>query len=382
MQKINTAELITLINKEKINFLATAITPWHAHGVDCCILKLIDDGVDVSGIVLVQMHSVSGYIIDESHFSNMKCSIFFVEKPVFDGVFVELKLMLHKFFASFKFKQNEQTKLQIYLASSWHINLDLFIKLNKYVGNRTFSFIVFEEGLSTYYPSSESITTIWKDSGNNKTLFKQFFSFIFRFSNKHLQTFIESKLPFINMNIFLKKKESLLINKVAKNYYSLMLKKTNVDNEKMYAHLFENSVIICTMAIPRDEMDVDAYIFLLEQVIDCLANKNIRVVLKPHPRELDYKEMYSGLNCILFDEKDLSLESIMTTYTIKNVIGFSSTSLITSSLLFNIKSISLLGLQESGSYGKKIRVEMKDFEDIFSNFVSMPTSMLELKKLI
>ena len=65
-----------------------------------------------------------------------------------------------------------------------------------------------------------------------------------------------------------------------------------------------------------------------------------------------------------------------------SIIGFSSTSLITSSLLFDIKSISLLGLQESSNFGKKIGGEMKDFEDIFSDFVSMPNSMLELKEIL
>jgi len=290
--------------------------------------------------------------------------------------------MFQKVYASLKFKQNEQLKPQIYLASSWHINFDLFVKLNMQISNSIFSFILFEEGLSTYYPSSESVTTIWKDSGKNKTLLKQFFSFIFNLLNKYLQLFIESRLSFQNMNIFTQNKNSLLTNKVALNYYSLMLKKTILDNEKINTQIFENSVIICTMAIPRNEMDIDAYILLLEQVIDCLSDKNVRIVIKPHPRELDYKEMYSSLNCMLFDNKAISIESILTNYTIKNIIGFSSTSLITASLFFNTNSISLVSLQQSSIYRKKVRDEMKDFEDIFSDFVSMPNSMLELRKLI
>lgn len=382
IQTIGLKEIACLIRTEELNFIATAITPWHAHGVDCCILKLIDDGVDVSGIVLIQMHAVSGYIINESHFSNTQCSVYFVEKPVFEGVFVEIKTMMQKFNTSFKFKQNSQTNSQIYLASSWHINLDLFAKLNKHVSNCTFSFIVFEEGLSTYYPSSESANTIWKDSGVNKALFKHIFSFIFRVFNKYLQSFVEKKIPFMNMNIFTQRGKGLMINDVSNKYYSRMFKGVFSDNDQKYSQVFDNSIIICTMAIPRDEINIDLYISLLKQVIDCLANKGVRIVLKPHPRELDYKKMYSGLDCILFDEKDLSLESIMTIYNIKSVIGFSSTSLITSSLLFNIKSISLLSLIESNNYGPRIRREMKEFKDIFSEFVFMPNSLNELIEII
>ena len=101
MQTISIKEIVLLIITDKVNFIATAITPWHAIGVDACVLKLIDDGIDVSGIILIEMHTVGGYVIDESHFTNSQCSVYFVEKPLFDGVFVELKLMIQKFYSIF-----------------------------------------------------------------------------------------------------------------------------------------------------------------------------------------------------------------------------------------------------------------------------------------
>ena len=380
IQTISIKEIVHLIITDKVNFIATAITPWHAIGVDACVLKLIDDGIDVSGIILIEMHTLGGYVIDKSHFTNSQCSVYFVEKPLFDGVFVELKLMIQKFYSIFKLIRNEKTGPQIYLASSWHINAGLFVKLNKHLINHNFSFIVFEEGLATYFPSSESCITIWRDSGINKTLIKHIFSFIFRILNKYINSLLEKIISFENFNLFDQKGKTLIKNNNALKYYGLTLKV--VHQSIKYSKVFENSTIICTMPYPRNEMNIKEYVFLLKEVIDCLVRKGAKVVLKPHPRELDYKEMYSSLNCVLFDKRDLSLESIMASYTIESIIGFSSTSLITSSLLFDIKSISLLGLQESSNFGKKIGGEMKDFEDIFSDFVSMPNSMLELKEIL
>lgn len=381
IKSISIHQVASLIKREQINFIGTAISPWHAHGIDCCILNLLDKGVEVNGIIIIEMHNISGYIIDKSNFKNNCCSFYYLKKNKFEGFYAESNYFLNKFKSLYN-NINQEFTHDLYVASPWHINLNLFKYIVDQLNRKNFKFYVFDEGLSTYFSSSESLFAIWRDSGLNKTLFEQILSFIYRFLNFYTDKFLEKNISYTNMNIFLRKKNVLCLNHKSIKYYESFLKNNYQCNSKKYSFLNNNTVIICTMAISSDEMDLDGYIKFLKGIISFLKKLNKNIVIKPHPRESDYKNKYSKLDCILFDDNDYSLESVLVNYQIDALIGFSSTSLVTSSIFFECNSISLVNMFNVRCFDVKIRKEIKDFKSIFSSFVSFPNGYFELEKII
>ena len=70
-------DIINVIrNQPSINFIAFAITPWHALSIDALILKLNTQGVNIKAAIVIVEHCQSGYVINEHHFTN-NCAIYY-----------------------------------------------------------------------------------------------------------------------------------------------------------------------------------------------------------------------------------------------------------------------------------------------------------------
>ena len=141
------------------------------------------------------------------------------------------------------------------------------------------------------------------------------------------------------------------------------------------------AVILCTMAYLKSEIKGNSDVNTLEKIVEELHKQGVKIFLKPHPREIDYRIRYASLGCEFIDIP-CSVESILVSNSnIKAIISFSSTVLITAKLLFKIKAISILNLLDINMYGAYIQDEMHSFIDCFSSLVDMPKSLSELRSL-
>lgn len=103
MECLDYSQLVKMVKDEHVNFIATAVTPWHAHGIDCAINYLEDSKIHVNGIILVQpavKQSEISYILTENHFISKCCKIF-VSPAIYN---TNLFYVLNKLYLRYKAK--------------------------------------------------------------------------------------------------------------------------------------------------------------------------------------------------------------------------------------------------------------------------------------
>lgn len=385
MQYINFEEVRDIIIRNNINFLASAVTPWHAHGVDVCIKNLTYSGVEVRGLVLITSLPIKHYFIDETNFISGNCIFCRVNPKVMQGVVTEFKSLINIIFAPIFYNRQDSLKsVDIFLASPWNLDVYGFINLYQWFPFKKIGLMLFEEGLSTYFSLSNKPELIWHSVGD-KPFISKLFSFCFRLVCKKITDRFNTKVSYINLNLLREARGILQPNDEAVACYKSIIAEriTALDCSEFDYNVFDNHVIICTMAYPREGMRNGTDIRTIKQIIQSLQAEAYKVIIKPHPRELDYMQYYADIGCEVFAERGVSIETIL--YKAKNVkavISFSSTALVTAKLLFGIRAISIVDIVEWENYNCQIQQEMQSFKECFAGMTSIPKTINELVKTI
>lgn len=385
MEFLNKEQLIELIRQNQINFIGSAVTPWHAHGIDCAIHYLQNKGITINGVIWVKpaiKQQEICYILSEENFIN-KCCEFHKSPAIYDTRLKTVLKNIYNEYKSTKWYNNQYKKRKeriIYIASPWHVDLSLFAYLYQSLGYLYgFRLILIEEGLSSYFPKIDTRKHIWNTLSINKRGISLIKSYLSSIIQRAVRKRFEANTSWINLNLLTGKAENLRPNTTSLEYYRQVLTEYAQINKGNLENLnLNNSVLICTMAYLHTEIQDNDDVRTLKQVVKALKQKGLNVYVKPHPRDKDYKNRYATLECDYIDYP-CTAESLMVAFPhLRGFISFSSTSLVTANLLFGINSISILNLVEKKKYGKYIREEMEAFTYCFSNIVAMPKNIKEL----
>lgn len=377
-------QLAEKIKRDNINFIGCAFTPWHAHGIDSSIRYLQDRGVKINGIIWVQptfRQSDICYIIDNNNFLTNCCKLY--NKPaIYDTRFMQVLKSLfidYKSVRWYKKQYEEKHENIIFLAAPWHVDYRTFAYLYQALGNSYgFRLILVEEGLSSYFPVIDTPRHVWNTLSANKRGFVLIRSCFLSLIQIILRKRFESSTQWINLNLLKGKAEELYPNPISINYYRKILIEFALKESSIKCLNLDHAIIICTMAYMRSEIKNNSDIYTLGQVVRELKKRKICVYIKPHPREKDYKVRYAALDCPYIDSPCTIESLIALSPSIRGIISFSSTSLITAKLFFNVECVSVLHFVKKDDYGKYIREEMESFIYCFRKIVKMPYNAEEL----
>lgn len=387
MDYIDNAGISSLIKDKQINFIGKALTPLHAHGIDCAIKYLQDKGVKVKGVIIIYLAVKQGketYLLTENNFTNTCCT-YYKQSTFYDWNLKGVLNNIHdNWYSVNAYKKEIENYSTIYIASAWHPDISLFMYLRKKLNTvYNFKLMVVEEGLSTYFPKVNSKKNIWKSVKSNKKGVAQFVSSAYKFLLVLLRNRFEKNTQVINLNLLIENKKQLLSNTVAcKYYHEIISEYTNKYLEDIAIPDLNDGILIGTMAYLHSEIQGNSDVKTLEKIVNNLVNAGYRVFIKPHPRDVGYRERYASLRCDFVDVP-YSMETLMVKYPkMRAIISFSSTSLVTAQLLFNIKAISILNIIEVDKYGKYIQDEMFSFKKCFSSIVNIPQDISEMLQIL
>ena len=387
MDYIDNAGICSLIKNEQINFVGTAVTPWHAHGIDCAIKYLQDCGVNVKGIIIISLAVKQGkvtHLLTEDNFVNTCCR-YYKQKAFFDTRLSYIINNLRESWNSVKaYNRQQGINSTVYIASAWHPNINLFMYLRKTLNiGYKYKLIVVEEGLSTYFPKVKSKRHIWNVTKSNKKGGALLISFAYHLLTVLLRNRFENRTHFINLNLLVENNGRLQPNIMACRYYRRVLSEySDKYLQQVSVPDLNDSILIGTMAYSHSEIQGNSDVITLQKVVNKLVDAGYRVYMKPHPRDVGYRQRYATLQCEFLDVP-CSMETLMVKYPqLKAVISFSSTSLVTAQLLFNIKAISILNIIDEDMYGKYIQDEMDSFKNCFSTVVGIPYDLSEMLQIL
>lgn len=358
---LNSFQLIKYIKENpNISFVSVATTPWHLIGLEYCLENCVSDYEH--GLVLIAKHEISGFCLDimdvKKHLKkNIICCKFTnIGENRSDLIFGGIKLFL---------SNKYDRKIKIISPEKPWIRFALSLRNKVKIG---FKFIVFDEGIGAYYRKSR-----FYYNGIEKLKF-----LIIR----KIERDIVRKHDFVDNSLFIMKNEHLLRNQNIINEY-----KRKFESQQKIHPLKDNGseqyVIINTQTYhDNGEISNNEDVFVLKEITKILTSRGFKVYLKPHPRDKSIQR-YQDLK-LQFIDKNISQEAFIAsldrlpTY----VIGFTTTTLITLLLFFNIKPISLVGCIKDDFVLGNAKKDFKLFRKLFGNMVFVPHSLNEFEDVL
>ena len=346
MDAICESELLAKIEKNlQWNLVAFVVTPWAAHGVDAFIEYMNDCGIQPNGTICVIKHGQAGYLVDCDHFS-------FSSKDVHICTLT-----------------NSTMKLPIVKKIKMKLNMYVNNIVAKQKGNR--NIYILNQGSMNY------------ECSNASSLKEKLSIVVSRYVvNPLMQKRLSSEGELMNFSILQRNtKNELISNEVSVKYYKTVIHRLGIRENIEQLSIYENAIVVNTQPFYEyNQVFEDEDIQIIQRLCELCAQKGIKVVLKPHPREKNIDRYNILKNCWIDDRKGITQESIISQLTIKPkaIVGFSSTTLISERVFDEIPAISLIRCVNIQNIETKMRADFIDFERNFKRFASFPQNWEEL----
>lgn len=379
MKLYTVEEAISMIGKKKENnFLAAAITPWHALGIDANIYLLRKRGIELKGYIMVIAHPVTGYAITAKDFTIYEeediTVIGIIQQDTLDNkenIFLKRWKKYIYYIGAKKLKKDYPEKLYwvIPLMPSYELipqidTPDLFKKVE---------IIVSDEGMASYMKNFRVYCACSFQEGGIKGGILYVYHTLLR--NPIFMAALQKNHSIQYGQLLERVSRQWVPNQDLINAYRHCMKTTPIEGNYTY---YEGAVIINTDPLCEwGEISKNADIEIYKDICKRMKEKEIRVVLKPHPREQN-RERYEGLDCIVEQNYKVAQESVFALLSNKPlcVIGLDTTTLVTSKLLFGIEGISVTRLIESQYLKNKRR--FLEFNKTFEKVLLIPKTYDEL----
>ena len=397
-------EFLSKILTTTIDFIGYAVSPWHAVGVDAAIFylsKLLRK--KPRGVIFITPHLKDGLLINEDNFVAPKYSdVMFVNRSlhVFDNFkidkrekFISRVINKHcyfkKMYALRKFKWEDKMPLRkLYIVASKSASVDNLLLLNE-IGmlvKYMVSFITYDEGAGTYASDKLWSMVMAKDSNKRFNIltcityyFKRKIKYIF--SKKILRMFNE-----IDIRLFSKIDGDILINKVGISTYReiLRMRSDNISSSLNFATK-ANRGIALIITQPLSEYGIiskQEERKFLELITFTLKKYKYDVFLKLHPREEISKFVSFGNIAQIISIHNRPVEEMISSLKPSVVIGYTSTALITSRVLFSIKAISVADMVMKNCKDTLGEESIKQFKQLFGNIIKCTGNLSDLESVI
>lgn len=348
----------------RINLIATAVTPWNALSIDALLSYLSDLHINIHAIIVIAEHYQAGYMIDEGSFSNT-CSEYY-RLPYSDKTQNRTLASKIEFLTYYRnvFNLTHDKSPILYYVTFNHTIPDILIAQS--VGERTKRRICVchsEEGVGAYMGTFDKTYPKFRDIHS----IGEFRSFV-RYS-LFGKTIYRSTHKTYNSLTLKDSWSGLAINQGIVPYYHKIFSKKclNIDfglEKEEIAH----SVVICTTAWRRNEIIDDEDTRVLTNVCEYLTDKNIKLLLKPHPRDKHFITIADYLHCKILAVGS-PIEIVCEYAQPRAIISFSSTTLVNPAIFWNIPTFCLTGMLNREKISDFYLDEIDSFKRTFGNFV-------------
>ncbi len=383
---VNHSNIIEKIKSDgDIGFVSFVRTPWHAIGCNASLLRLKKEQGVKKGLIILSSEScksenplVRADSFDVLHQNEISFDLMFHDGNVFSQSKAEnIKTKLSSL--SYLVHHKKGTR-RIYVLSPMNLN-DIFIsRLKKAVPEADIVSVVIDEGLGVYMRSSFNWAV---EQYNNMKSVKEFIRSLFDMQKKRAYVKLSSKRnEYISNNLLLKNGREFIENSDIISFYKQAVESDRADADKY--RIYENAAVISAqLYFENGQIKNDADLKVYKEIISRLTEKGIHTVFKPHPRDKNLSR-YDCLGCYVDKDNTVSQEKIFASLNVKPcaVLSFTSTSLVTSELFYDVKAFSLNRILDKDDIQLTLQNEFSNFEKAFENVVSIPKTINALIEYI
>ena len=382
--QLNAGDLIEQIKYDECNFFACAMTYLQAIGVNASIQQLREKGIELKGYIFIVGHPITGRILSKTDFD-------------IDGTDIKIVNFMDAYKKKFMhpirgrvlaLRQSKKHILcdSVYIVSTV-IDYRWYQILYSYKSEKKLCYIVIDDGGGSYanpfkdflqyelYQRKKNLINVTKVI--IKTTIWSLYNNLLRHCLKKNDSYIDNRI-FNNL-----KKNKLCPNEKIVPYYRNQFKKQGEKINTEILSLCENSVLFNTQCLVENKMiegEIDARLY--QRSISIIKELELKVVLKPHPREVNI-EKYESIGATLIPA-NVTQEALLANLDNlpKCIISIFSSTLLNAKGLFNIPVISLAKILLKEDINKVFRSQLQDFILQYEDLFWFPESMDELKKMV
>lgn len=377
--------------KKNENFIATAVTKWHAHGIDVGLSLLESRGIHLSGVIYLCTFPGTKKSVTRDNFKTQNKELRFIECEFQDQN--KLSRIISNFRAILLLslmKHKKARKEKIYVFNVIHPNLNWICLEQKYNYKKEISFVMIDEGVGSYVRTERKHWVSLKIN-QYKGLKHIYYYFLYSMFGI-VRDFIQNKAKKIlveNGNYC----EYMLFREITINGTSILEKNNEViecyraileeENyskiKKKSANILLNTQNLVEGGIITTEKEKK----LWDKLAPVFNDLGYNIILKKHPRE-DNNKKYEELKNIFINDDNRSQEEITATSEILPmcVISPYSTTLVTLNLFWNIPAISLAYFLLDSDISNESRVIIETYIQRFNGVLMFPHNPQELKSMI
>ncbi|EEQ59549.1 hypothetical protein CBFG_03259 [Clostridiales bacterium 1_7_47FAA] len=348
-----------LQENDQINCVCLLITPWHLLGAEAFVVLHRKNGEQLFPLfVICETHGK--FIISEED------SIF---KNDSESTFVTLKVTKRSVNDKIREKMMSAKKLRrkCFVLEPNRINILIMGWFEKSVA------VIIDEGLASYFKTDLQ----WELSRASSILGKSMHLF------KYYMNIKPHKIMWKMMNrlidfCLLDKKDLSVHGQVVDGYKEVLQRKAariTLDEER-----YRGCILFNTQPLVEDGLISESkYGDIITRLGAVLCDKNVRLILKMHPRETNAKRYAVLLNCCQLDSNtNIAQEVLLAAMNGKPcaIMGFYSTTLVTAKLFYGINAISLCDWIPRGS--DMVSNDIRQFSCTFKEFVDFVRDEREL----
>lgn len=391
IQEITYHEFINKAASDKdINFIAFLITPWHAISLDASIKYLESIGIRLHGMVLISPHENTGVCVNESSFLKESYDLYIEKRSItktksseilsqqqnaFSLFIQRRKKHLRYYDYIFRGGKNIANLLEMYVIQP--VNPDPFLGLRLKQYGRHARFVLSDEGVGTYTPYYDTQPPQGKMITNIHAWQKYFREVIV--GHRLMQFFHSTTYTMI----FKKEHLSLVPRKEVIPFYRDVISQ-HVSSELWNKEVDLSNSVVIAPSVHMEE--IESYhnedVQVWKEVCAILDSMNLKIFMKPHPRDKFFRQFVSEWKCELIDIDGVSMEELCAKSCPKCIIGFASTALVTANMFYDIPVVCINELMNPALCSEQVQKSVAYYKKLFSKIVSFPQNAKEFNQLL
>jgi len=379
----NSNTIFTTLKNTNVDYIAVAITPWHAIGIDAFLFKKAKEyNRRINGIIIILPNN-NKYVVHENNFSCdsfTDVNFYYIENlsyqkftSIFNNLIGEGFNILKGIKNSRNSKNNEK---RLYLISPWTPYLPFieYFKDKEIASKYKPIFVVIDEGVGIYVNKKSNELGI--KHASKFSILAEIKLKSYDYADRLLRKISLRYVPLEKKFVF-EHGSSMKRNEDTINLYKKIIEIRSNDlglHEDNVALLVTQPLSEYKMVSKQHECDI------IQEIIQLFKENKVKVVIKPHPSETKNKYDYLKNNNVKIINNNFPVEEIIPNLNPICVIGTLSTALINSKVLFNITSVSIVNLLKTDN--DLMEYTIQDFKKLSTNFIIFVDSSDEIIKML
>ncbi|UWG48130.1 Uncharacterized protein HSRCO_1853 [Halanaeroarchaeum sp. HSR-CO] len=350
---------------EDIEFVAMAITPFHARGIRAAALKY-----DLSkGIILIKPHLADGYLLEKNDFSYLDDDInVFYWDDIFEDNFLSWMLLNISSTKELLHQNLSDSGNILYIIAPMKPDINLLSIGRHFYEYFSPQFITIDEGFGTYIKQEEFRKINRKDRLRKFDLdsgLRQVVADTVGQIHKLIESRLLQQFTIKTFHIFSLEDSKLSVNDDIAGFY-----RQTFHVEKS---IQEYDCIIITQPFGEaSDLSENDELSLIHDIISQLPGDS-HIGIKPHPRETEdkYESIQSRYDSVEVLAKSIPVEEIYDISDPDSVVGFTSTALLTAAAIFDIQSYTAANLLRSYTSSDRLCDNIDHFLNLTENIVTI-----------